>query len=108
LTIESEKPKSFAYCSDTCFLPSIIPIIKEADLLYHEATFLSDKEDLAIKTLHSTAKQAATIAKEANVKQLILGHYSGRYKNIELFKEEAKSIFNETFLAEPGKIIEIV
>jgi len=108
LTIASEKPKSFAYCSDTSFLPSIIPIIKEADLLYHEATFLSDKEDLASKTLHSTAKQAATIAKEANVKQLILGHYSGRYKDIELFKEEAKSIFAETFLAEPGKVIEIV
>ncbi|MDP4599708.1 MAG: ribonuclease Z [Polaribacter sp.] len=107
LTIESEKPKSFAYCSDTCFLPSIIPIIKNADLLYHEATFLSDKEDLARKTLHSTALQAATIAKEANVKQLILGHYSGRYKNTELFQEEAKTIFSETLLAEPGKIIEV-
>ena len=107
LTIESDKPKSFAYCSDTSFLPSIIPIIKNADLLYHEATFLSDKEDLAKKTLHSTANQAATIAKEANVKLLILGHYSGRYKNIELFKEEAKTIFSETLLAEPGKIFEV-
>ena len=76
-------------------------------MLYHEATFLSDKEDLARKTLHSTALQAATIAKEANVKQLILGHYSGRYKNTELFQEEAKTIFSETLLAEPGKIIEV-
>lgn len=107
LTIASEKPKSFAYCSDTCFLPSIIPIIKNTDLLYHEATFLSDKEDLAKKTMHSTASQAATIAKEANVKQLILGHYSGRYKNTELFQEEAKTIFSETLLAEPGKIVEV-
>lgn len=108
LTIESEKPKSFAYCSDTCFLPSIIPMIKNADLLYHEATFLTDKEDLAEKTLHSTAAQAAKIAKEANVKQLILGHYSGRYKNIALFEQEATSIFKNTVTAEPGKIIEIL
>ncbi len=107
LTIVSEPPKSFAYCSDTSFLPSIIPIIKNVDLLYHEATFLSDKEDLAEKTLHSTAAQAATIAKEANVKKLVLGHYSGRYKNIESFEEEAKSIFENSFAAEAGKIFEI-
>lgn len=107
LTIPSEKPKSFAYCSDTCFLPSIISIIKDADLLYHEATFLSDKEDLAEKTLHSTAAQAATIAKEANVKTLVLGHYSGRYKNIELFQKEAASIFKNSFAAEVGKIFEV-
>lgn len=107
LTIPSEKPKSFAYCSDTCFLPSIISIIKDADLLYHEATFLSDKEDLAEKTLHSTAAQAGTIAKEANVKTLVLGHYSGRYKNIELFQEEAAVIFKNSFAAEVGKIFEV-
>jgi len=106
LTIASEPPKSFAYCSDTCFLPTIIPIIKNADLLYHEATFLSDKEDLAEKTMHSTAAQAATIAKEANVKKLVLGHYSGRYDDIQLFKNEAEIIFKNTLLAEPGIIFE--
>jgi ribonuclease Z len=107
LTIEPSIPKSFAYCSDTSFLPSIIPIIKEADLLYHEATFLSDREDLASKTLHSTAAQAATIAKEANVKNLILGHYSGRYKNIELFQQEATAIFKNSYTAEAGKVFEM-
>lgn len=107
LTLAPEKPKIFAYCSDTSFLPSIIPIIEGADLLYHEATFLSDKEDLAEKTLHSTTAQAATIAKEANVKKLVLGHYSGRYKDIQLFKNEAEIIFKNTSLAEPGIIFEI-
>lgn len=107
LTLAPEKPKIFAYCSDTSFLPSIIPIIEGADLLYHEATFLSDKEDLAEKTLHSTAAQAATIAKKANVKNLVLGHYSGRYKDIQLFKNEAEIIFKNTSLAEPGIIFEI-
>ncbi|KRP28760.1 MAG: ribonuclease Z [Cryomorphaceae bacterium BACL22 MAG-120619-bin32] len=107
LTLVPEKPKIFAYCSDTSFFPSIIPIIEGADLLYHEATFLSDKEDLAEKTLHSTAAQAATIAKQANVKNLVLGHYSGRYKDIQLFKNEAEIIFKNTSLAEPGIIFEV-
>lgn len=107
LTIVPEKAKSFAFCSDTCFLPSIVPIIKEVDLLYHEATFLSDKEDLAEKTLHSTAAQAATIAKNADAKMLVIGHYSGRYKNIELFEQEASQIFENSALAVPGKIFEI-
>lgn len=107
LTLPSEKQKTFAFCSDTCFLPSIIPIIKGADLLYHEATFLSDREDLAEKTLHSTASQAATIAKEANVQELVIGHYSGRYKDTQLFKKEAEIIFKNTALAEPGIVFEV-
>lgn len=104
LTLPPKKPLSYAYCSDTSYKPDIIPIIKKADLLYHEATFLADKEDLAKKTKHSTSKEAAQIAKNADVNQLILGHYSGRYKNISLFKEEAQGIFKNTKLAEPGKI----
>ena len=74
-------------------------------MLYHESTFLTDKEDLAAKTGHSTAKQAATIAKKANVKKLVLGHYSSRYKDISLFKKEAEEIFRNVILAETGKII---
>jgi ribonuclease Z len=104
LTITPTKPLSFAFCSDTCYKPDIIPIIKNVDLLYHEATFLSDREDLAKKTKHSTSQQAAQIAKDANVDQLILGHYSGRYKDISLFQNEAKEIFENTELAEPGKV----
>ncbi|WP_166386267.1 MULTISPECIES: ribonuclease Z [unclassified Polaribacter] len=107
LTIEPDKPLSFAFCSDTCYKPDIVPIIKDVDLLYHEATFLADREDLAKKTKHATTKQAAEIAKQANAKQLIIGHYSGRYKDINVFKEEAQQIFKNTYLAEPGKIFKV-
>ncbi|MCL7764164.1 ribonuclease Z [Polaribacter sp. Z014] len=107
LTIPPEKPLSFAFCSDTCYKPDIVPLIKEVDLLYHEATFLADREDLAKKTKHATTKQAAEIAKQANAKQLIIGHYSGRYKDINVFKEEAQEIFKNTYLAEPGKMFKV-
>lgn len=107
LTFDPSKPKSYAFCSDTAYFPEIIPIIKNANCLYHETTFLKDKEELANSTKHSTASQAASIAKQANVKQLIIGHYSGRYKNIENFKTEAQEIFKNTLLAESGKIFEI-
>ena len=107
LTIDPTKPLSYAFCSDTSYKPNIVPIIKNVDLLYHEATFLSDREDLARKTKHATSKQAAKIAKDAEVGQLIIGHYSGRYKDISLFQKEAKEIFENTELAEPGKVFEI-
>jgi ribonuclease Z len=103
LTLPPKKPLQFAFCSDTCYKPDIVPILNNVDLLYHEATFLSDKEELAFKTKHATAKQAATIAKAANVKQLVIGHYSGRYKDISVFKTEAETVFKNTHLAEPGK-----
>lgn len=105
LTLPPAKTKSYAFCSDTSYKEDIIPIIKEVDLLYHETTFLSDREDLATKTKHSTAKQAAQIALQANVNQLVIGHYSSRYNNIELFKEEAEQIFKNVVLAEAGKKI---
>ena len=104
LTLNPQKPLSFAFCSDTRYKPDIIPIIKNADLLYHEATFLSDKEDLAKKTKHATSKQAAQIAKDANIHKLVIGHYSSRYKDISLFKKEAIETFKNTELAEPGKV----
>ncbi|MDB2385688.1 ribonuclease Z, partial [Polaribacter sp.] len=104
LTIPPKKPLKYAFCSDTCFKPDIIPIIEKVDLLYHEATFLAEREDLAIKTKHSTALQAATIARDADVKQLVLGHFSGRYKDTSLFENEAKKVFENTLLAEPGKM----
>jgi ribonuclease Z len=107
LTIAPPKPLSFAFCSDTSYKPDIVPIIENVDLLYHEATFLADREDLAKKTKHSTTKQAAQIAKDANVKQLVIGHYSGRYKDISLFQNEAKEIFENTELAEPGKVFTV-
>jgi ribonuclease Z len=107
LTINPPKPLRFAFCSDTCYKPAIIPLIKNVDLLYHEATFLDDRKDLAKKTRHSTAIEAAQIAKEATVSKLIIGHYSGRYKDISLFKKEAETIFSNVNLAEPGKIFSV-
>ena len=108
LTLPPSKSKSYAFCSDTSYKEDIIPIIKNVDLLYHEATFLSDREDLAKKTKHSTAKQAAQIAHLANVNQLVIGHYSSRYQNIGLFKKEASAIFENVILAAEGKKIAIL
>ena len=107
LTLPPLKSKSYAFCSDTSYKEDIVPIIKDVDLLYHEATFLSDREDLAQKTKHSTAKQAAQIASKANVNQLIIGHYSSRYPDIQLFKKEAATIFSDVILAEEGKKISL-
>ena len=107
LTFDPIEPKSYAFCSDTVFHEDIIPIIENVDILYHESTFLESEESLANKTLHSTAKEAARIALKANAKQLILGHYSTRYESIDLFKEEAKTIFPEVLLAEDGKTFEL-
>ena len=108
LTLPPKKPLRFAFCSDTAYKPNIVPLLRNVDLLYHEATFLDDRKDLAKKTMHATTKQAATIAKDANVKQLILGHYSGRYKDISKFKEEAQSVFTNSHLAEPGKVFTVL
>jgi ribonuclease Z len=107
LTIDPPKAKSYAFCSDTSYKPNIIPIIENSDLLYHETTFLSDREDLARKTKHSTSIQAAQIAKDSNVKKLIIGHYSGRYKEISSFKKEAETVFKNVELAEPGKVFSV-
>ena len=107
LTLNPQIPLSYAFCSDTAYTQSIVPIIKKVDCLYHETTFLNDRESLAESTKHSTAAQAASIAKEAKVKQLIIGHFSSRYKNKEDFKSEATALINNTLLAEEGKLYEI-
>lgn len=106
LTFDPIAAKSYAFCSDTIYDETIVSVIKNADVLYHESTFLENEADKATKTMHSTAKQAATIALKANVKQLLLGHYSTRYENIELFKQEATTIFPDVLLADDGKVFE--
>lgn len=103
LTFDPQVAKSYAFCSDTVYDETIIPIIENVDYLYHESTFLESEAHLSERTMHSTAKQAATIALKANVKNLILGHYSTRYGNIELFKDEAQTIFHNVQLADDGK-----
>ena len=107
LTFDPIQPKSYAFCSDTVYHEAIVPIIENVDVLYHESTFLESEDALALKTLHSTAKQAAQIALKANVKLLILGHYSTRYDSITVFQEEAKTIFSEVLLADDGKTFEL-
>ena len=96
-------PKCYAFCSDTAYKEDIIPLINEVDVLYHESTFLEEHTHLCEKTKHSTAKQAAAIALKAQVKTLLLGHYSTRYGSIEVFRQEAKTVFENVLLAEDGK-----
>lgn len=102
LTFDANPSYSYAYCSDTSFYPEMVESIKSVDLLYHEATFGKDLEKLAKQTKHSTAEQAALIAKEANVKQLVLGHYSARYIDLNVLLDEAKIVFENTILANDG------
>jgi ribonuclease Z len=100
----SPKPnKTYAFCSDTLYDEGIIPLLKNVDYLYHESTFLESEANLAEKTMHSTAKQAAQIALKSNAQNLILGHFSTRYSNISLFQEEAQTIFANTQVADDGK-----
>jgi ribonuclease Z len=103
LTYFPYKPRSYAYCSDTEAYSDVAELVKDVDLLYHEATFCEDMRDWAKERGHSTAKQAAEIAKMANAKQLVIGHFSSRYKNIQSFEDEARSIFPNTSLAEEGR-----
>lgn len=107
LTFDPPAPKSYAFCSDTAYSEKIIPLISNVDVLYHEATFLESERKLAPKTKHATAKEAAAIAKAANVGMLILGHFSTRYASLELFREEAKTIFPMVELADDGKEFEL-
>ena len=99
LTKPAKPSRKYAFCSDTAYKESIIPIIRDVDLLYHESTFLDEDKARAKETRHSTASQAAEIALKANVKKLMLGHYSSRYSNDALFLEEAVKIFPNTILA---------
>ncbi|MCG8310956.1 MAG: ribonuclease Z [Cytophagales bacterium] len=97
--------RSYAYCSDTRYNEEIIPYVKQVDLLYHEATFTDEMEDRAALTHHSTATQAATIAKKAGVRKLLLGHYSTRYKDPSPLQVEARKLFKETYLTHEGETI---
>jgi len=107
LTLPPKKSRSYAYCSDTKYDENILKYISDVDLLYHEATFANDMADRAANTYHSTAEQAALMAKKANAKRLILGHYSVRYRELDPILEEAKRVFKESYLAVEGNAIEI-
>jgi ribonuclease Z len=107
LTIPSNPPRSYAYCSDTKYLPDLAKYIDNIDLLYHEATFSNDDSARAKETFHSTASQAATIALACHAKKLCIGHFSARYNDEETLLNEAKAIFNDTIIAKEGLKIEV-
>ena len=107
LTKPAEPSVSYAFCSDTRYLESIIPIIKNVDVLYHESTFLHDLKKMADYTGHTTALEAARIASKANVKKLILGHFSNRYHDLSVFLNEACEIFPETHLPKQLEAVKI-
>lgn len=107
LTSPADKPRKYAYISDTVYTEKIISQIEGVDCLFHEATFLEQDKARAKETFHTTAMQAATIAQKASVKKLILGHYSARYKDHELFLKEAKQVFDNTVLAKDGLKFEL-
>ena len=104
---EALATRSYAYCSDTAYKPDIVPLIRNVDVVYHETTFTEVYKDRAKITLHSTAKEAAMIAKAAHASKLITGHYSSRYAILDPILEEAKSVFENTELGIEGRVYEI-
>ena len=102
-TSDPRKAYSYAYCADTKYNEALIPLLKGADMVYHEATFMDNMAERAELTYHSTAKQAALFAKKAKVGKLILGHFSTRYKNLEPVLREAREVFDECYLGLEGE-----
>ena len=107
LTLKREPPKVFAYCSDTAYSREIVPHVAGADLLYHETTFMHDMEATAAEKQHSTTRQAAEIALEANAKKLLIGHFSARYDDLMPLLEETRGVFERTELAMEGESYEV-
>lgn len=107
LTKPGRIPRRYAYCSDTEYFPNLIEQVRGVDLLYHEATFGEDLRARLATTAHSTAREAATIALKAEVKRLLIGHYSSRYTDVTPLLDEARSVFPNTTAAQEGLIIHL-
>lgn len=107
ITIPAFKQRSYAYCTDTAYSEKIIPIITNVDLIFHEATYANNLKKQAKETFHSTAEQAAAIAKKANAGKLLIGHFSARYKDLTNLITEAKVVFENTIVAEDGEKYDI-
>lgn len=104
----ADSPRSYAYCSDTRFMPALKEQVKGVTVLYHESTYTAEQEDRAKIYYHSTARQAATIAAGAGVGTLLLGHYSARYNDEQVLLEEAKAVFPNSILTQEGMVFDIV
>jgi ribonuclease Z len=107
LTLPPRHARSYAYCSDTHYHEPLIEQLRGIDVLYHEATFMEEEKSKAWETKHSTATQAATIAKKSSVGKLLIGHFSARYRELDPLLQEARVVFPNTFLAEEGKTFQI-
>lgn len=105
LVFPADAPRRYAYCSDTTYLPRLADYLHGVDLLFHEATFGEDNRVRAEETFHSTARQAAMLARDAGVKRLLIGHYSARYTDERVLLDEAREIFPDTLLAEEGMML---
>ena len=104
----ADSPRSYAYCSDTRFVPGLKEKVKGVTVLYHESTYTSDQEDRAKIYYHSTARQAATIAAGAGVGTLLQGHYSARYNDEQVLLQEAKAVFEHSILSQEGMVFDVV
>lgn len=104
----ADSPRSYAYCSDTRFVPGLKEKVKGVTVLYHESTYTSDQEDRAKIYYHSTARQAATIAAGAGVETLLLGHYSARYNDEQVLLQEAKAVFENSILTQEGMVFNVI
>ncbi len=102
LLTTSHQQKKYVYCADTRYTEQFLPILKDADLMYHEATYLKADAQKAYDRYHSTSEQAAIIASKAGVKKLLLGHFSSKYTDLSAFRNEAQEIFRNTEIAEEG------
>ena len=105
LVTPADKPRSYAYCSDTRYVPDLWKEVEGVDVLYHESTYASDYADRARMYFHSTAKEAAEVAKEAHVGKLLLGHYSARYNDESKILKEARAVFPNSFLTKEGMTV---
>lgn len=101
----ADKPRSYAYCSDTRYVPDLWKEVEGVDVLYHESTYASDYADRARMYFHSTAKEAAEVAKAAHVGKLLLGHYSARYNDESKILKEARAVFPNSFLTKEGMTV---
>ena len=101
------KPRSYAYCSDTAPFPELAQWVTGVNVLYHEATFPSEMEEMAKKTFHSTTHQAAQCARDAGVGRLLVGHYSSRFPSVEFYLDEMRSVFPESYLTKDMDVVEV-
>lgn len=107
VTTDGPQPKKYAYCADTLYTDSFLPYIKGADVIYHESTYLHDDAEKAKMRFHSTALQAAELAKKADAKLLLLGHYSSKYRELAPFREEAMTVFPNTMVTIEGTTYDV-